>query len=68
MNYESQIIDYLVNHLESFDLSESEKEELAKYACHIAKKSSKIYSFMESDENKEKIIALFESIAEKKNV
>ena len=68
MNYKDQIKDYLITALETFDINDEEKKELLEYIEEIAQKSSNLYSFIEKDENKEKVIALIESMVDKKDV
>jgi len=68
MNYKDQIKDYLITALETFDINDEEKKELLEYIEEIAQKSSSLYSFIEKDENKEKVIALIESMVDKKDV
>ncbi len=68
MKYKDEIKDYLITALETFDIDASEKKELTQYIEAISSKSSKLYEFIEKDENKEKVIAFIEAMARKTHV
>lgn len=68
MNYEDELKDYLITALETFVVSDGEKQELLEYIEEIAKRSSKVQEFIKKDDNKETVISFIESLAEKQNV